>query len=135
ISRYTFTFPNDGTVFPFAIVNIILLPSSISIPNSSCNFLDIILVAAPVSIIAPSSRPFILILFFFANFLSLFFFFVFIFLFLFFFVFFIVLICVLLLVVVVSAECSHALFCSAFFTYGLTNPALNLFSNVGSLNN
>jgi len=83
-----------------------------------------ILVAAPVSMIAPNSRPFIPILLFTANILPLFSCWVFI-----------VLIGVFLLVIVVSAECSHALFCSAFFTYGLTNPALNLFSNVGSLNN
>ena len=104
-------------------MNIILLPSSISILKSSCNFFDIILVAAPVSMIAPSSRPFIPILLFTANILPLFSCWVF------------VLFIGVLLLVVVSTECSHALFCSAFFTYGLTNPALNLFSNVGSLNN
>jgi len=64
ISKFTITFPSEGTFFPLAIVNIILLPSSISIPNSSCNFCDIILVAAPVSIIAPVSCPLILILLF-----------------------------------------------------------------------
>ena len=53
----TCAFPNAGTLFPSATMNVTLLSSEISISNNSCNFCVMILVDAPESTTASIEFP------------------------------------------------------------------------------